>query len=116
MAVLRPGQAGGQRQVVVDHLVAQLLVKAEQRPAVAAKGIVHQPGNETPLRVAGAVVETVARPRMNRRRMLAHLAQQYVEDGHAGILGEDQVALVGQRQRADACGGLVQAHGFALGR
>jgi len=59
MAILRPGKAGGQGHVVVDHLVVQLPVEAEQRPGIAAQGLVHQPGNEASLRVAGAVVEAV---------------------------------------------------------
>ncbi|MNE22107.1 hypothetical protein D3C80_1152960 [compost metagenome] len=104
MAVLRPGKAGGQGHVVVDHLVVQLPVEAEQRPGIAAQGFVHQPGNEASLRVAGAVVEAVGRTRVDRCRMLEHLARRHIEDGHAGIFCENQVAPVGQRQGANARG------------
>lgn len=69
--------------------------------------LVHEAGDKASLRVAGTIVEPIARLVVEGSGVLAGQTAADIENGNAGVFGEDQIVSVGQRQSANASPRLI---------
>lgn len=100
-AVDRPGQAVGQTDVIQHHRGIQAGIVAIELAGALTVPFIHQAGDKTPLGVASTIVETIGREGDGQFGVMDNPQAGAVEDSNPGILGKNQIALLGQRQRTD---------------